>query len=276
MKICYIDEAGCTGALPSSTSNIQPVLVIGGIIIDYIKLSRATEELINLKQKFFPGIAPSNAEYLSCILAEIKGGELRKNACLSAKKQRSVFGYLNGILDICDRAEAKLIGRIWVKGIAQPFDGMAVYTSSMQALCSYFHDYLARQDDLGVMIADSRLKHLNSRVAHSIFTQKFKSSGDVYDRLIELPAFAHSDNHAGLQIADALCSALITPIAIHSYCSGHINSIHVRPGYADFKTKYAARIRPMQHRYQIQNGRWLGGLVVADDISHLGGAEMFK
>ena len=88
MKICFIDEAGCTGSLPSATSNIQPVLVITGVIIDYLKLSRATEELINLKQRFFPSISPSNSEYLSCILAEIKGSELRKNACLSAKKQK--------------------------------------------------------------------------------------------------------------------------------------------------------------------------------------------
>ena len=95
-------------------------------------------------------------------------------------------------------------------------------------------------------------------------------------RLIELPTFAHSDNHAGLQIADAFCSALVTPIAVHSYCTGHINSIHVRPGYVDFKSNYAARIRPLQHRYQIQNGRWLGGLVVSDDLGHKGGGHLFR
>jgi hypothetical protein len=276
MKICFIDEAGCTGSLPSATSNIQPVLVITGVIIDYLKLSRATEELINLKQRFFPSIAPSNSEYLSCILAEIKGSELRKNACLSAKKQKHAFGYLNGIVEICERAEAKIIGRVWIKGIGRPFDGTAVYTSSIQAICSYFHDFLARENDLGIVIADSRLKHLNSQVAHSIFTQKFKSSGDLYDRLIELPTFAHSDNHAGLQIADAFCSALVTPIAVHTYCAGHVRSIHVRPGYADFKTNYAARIRPLQHRYQIQNGRWLGGLVVSDDLGNKGGGYLFR
>jgi hypothetical protein len=126
------------------------------------------------------------------------------------------------------------------------------------------------------VIADSRLKQLKSAVAHSIFTQKFKSSGDLYDRLIELPTFAHSDNHAGLQIADAICSAIITPIAIHAYCTGHVTSIHTRPGYSDFKATYAARIRPMQHRYKIQNGRWLGGLVVSDDLGHKGGGRLFS
>jgi len=45
-------------------------------------------------------------------------------------------------------------------------------------------------------------------------------SGDLYDRLIELPTFAHSDNHAGLQVADAMCSALLTPIAVNTYCAG--------------------------------------------------------
>jgi len=208
-------------------------------------------------------------------LLETKGSELRKNACISAKKQRHIFGFLNGVVDICEDIDAKIIGRVWTKGIAQPFDGTAVYTSSIQAICSYFHDYLTRQNDLGIVIADSRLKHLNTQVAHSIFTQKFKSSGDLYDRIVELPTFAHSDNHAGLQIADLLCSGIITPMAIHSYCREHIQSLHIRPGYEDIKTQFKDRVRNLQHRYQEINGRWRGGLTVSDAISHAGGALLF-
>jgi Protein of unknown function (DUF3800) len=128
----------------------------------------------------------------------------------------------------------------------------------------------------GVMIADSRVKQLNSQVAHSIFTQKFKGGGDLYDRLIELPAFGHSDNHAGLQIADFLCSGIITPMAVDTYCSGHLTGVHIRPEYANVKSRYASRVRNMQHRYQQKNGQWQGGLVVSDPLGHKGGHLLFR
>jgi hypothetical protein len=276
MKICFVDESGDTGRLPIATSPIQPCLVINGLIIDYTKLSAATERFLQLKQRFYPSTATGPTRYLGGILTEIKGSELRKLACESARQQRHVFGFLNGVMDICEAIDAKIVGRVWIKGIGQPFDGRAVYTSSIQAICAYFHDYLARQDDLGIVIADSRLKHLNTQVAHSIFTQKFKSSGDLYDRIIELPTFAHSDNHAGIQIADHLCSAIITPMAIQSYCVGHVQNVHVRPGYADIKAQYSGRIRALQHRYQEANSRWRGGLTVADAISQAGGGLLFQ
>jgi hypothetical protein len=276
MKICFVDESGCTGALPSATSDIQPILVIVGVIIDYMRLNRLTDQLLQLKQRFYPATLRSTSQYLSSILEEVKGSELRKNACLSGRQRRHVFGYLNGIMDICEQNDAKIVGRVWVKGIGQPFDGMAVYTSSIQAICAYFHDYLARQNDLGIVIADSRLKQLNSPVAHSIFTQKFKSSGDLYDRLIELPTFAHSDNHAGLQVSDAICSAILTPIAVNTYCTGHVQNVHVRSGYSYFKTNYGTRIRNLQHRYQEANGRWRGGVVVSDSIGQKDGRFMFQ
>jgi hypothetical protein len=66
-----------------------------------------------------------------------------------------------------------------------------------------------RQDDLGFVIADSRMKRVNTQVSHSIFTQKFRTTGDTYDGIVEVPAFSHSDNHAGLELADAICSALL-------------------------------------------------------------------
>lgn len=33
MHFCYVDEAGCTGNLPSLTSNIQPLFVLCGLIV---------------------------------------------------------------------------------------------------------------------------------------------------------------------------------------------------------------------------------------------------
>jgi len=276
MKICFVDESGDEADLPAAASNIQPTLVISGVILDYTKLHQATAKLIKLKERFFPHTARTGHQYLAAILEEIKGSELRKVACESSKKRRHAFGFLNGIVDICEELDAKIVGRVWIKGIAQPCDGMAVYTSSIQAICAYFHDYLARENDLGLIIADSRVKRLNSQVAHSIFTQKFKSSGDLYDRIIELPTFAHSDNHAGLQIADFICSAIITPLAVHAYCNGHLTGVHIRENYKHFPRNFAGRIKALQHRFQQQNCRWIGGITVSDAISQRNGAALFR
>jgi hypothetical protein len=276
MKICFIDESGDDANLPAAASSIQPTLVIIGLILDYTSLQRATEQLIQLKQRFYPHTASHGRQYLSAILAEIKGSELRKLACESSRKRRHTFGFLNGVLDICETLDAKIVGRVWIKGIAQPFDGTAVYTSSIQAICAYFHDYLSRQNDLGMIIADSRVKRLNTQVAHSIFTQKFKSSGDLYDRIVELPTFAHSDNHAGLQICDYLVSAIVTPLTVRAYCEAHLTGVHIRPNYRHFPKMYAQRIEALQHRFQQANGRWIGGLTVSDALGQRSGGTLFR
>ncbi|MBZ0217513.1 MAG: DUF3800 domain-containing protein [Fimbriimonadaceae bacterium] len=155
-------------------------------------------------------------------------------------------------------------------------NGTAIYTSSLQCIYTYFQNYLAQQDDVGFVIVDSRLKHLNTPVAHSIFTQKFKGTGDAYDRIIELPAFSHSDNHAGLQLSDLICSAFMTPIAVHTYCTAHVTSLHVRPGYIRIKTPFAPRIRALQHRYAEASGVVRGGFVVSDGLGSRHGSQMFK
>lgn len=197
-------------------------------------------------------------------------------ACESKRQRRHVFGFLNGVLDICEAFDAKIVGRVWIKAIGQPFDDVAVYTSSIQAICAYFHDYLARQNDLGIIIADSRVKQLNTQVAHSIFTQKFKSSGDVYDRIVELPTFAHSDNHAGLQLCDYLVSAIITPLAVRAYCEGHLTGVHIRPNYRHWPKFYGGRIEALQHRFQQANARWIGGITVSDAIGQRHGGHLFR
>lgn len=277
MKICYVDEAGCTGVLPTATSDIQPVLVFGGLIIDYGRLHYMTDRLLNLKQRFFPGAAPIGTSHMGWILHEIKGAELRRDAAGGNRNiRRHRMGYLTEILNLCEACDAKLIGRVWVKGIGRPFNGTSVYTFSLQSIYTDFQNYLTKEEDVGFVILDSRLKHLNTQVAHSIFTQKFKGTGDAYDRIIELPAFSHSDNHAGLQMSDTICSAIMTPIAVETYCKGHVASIHVRPGYDKLKAAFAAKVRSLQHRYKEASGRDRGGFTVSDDIGQRPGGLMFR
>ena len=91
--------------------------------------------------------------------------------------------------------------------------------SSIQALSRYFEHCLTQSDNSGLCIADSRSKSENLRVSHSIFTQKF-SAEPKYERQVELPTLGHSDNQAGLQNCDVVCSGLLYPIACYAYCTG--------------------------------------------------------
>ena len=211
------------------------------------------------------------------MLREIKGSDVRRDACEGNRNvRRHRIGFLSDIISICEAHNGKLFGRIWVKAIGPLINGASVYTYSLQSIYTDFQNYLEKCDDFGFVITDSRLKHLNTMVAHSIFTQKFKGTGDNYDRVIELPAFSHSENHAGLQISDMVCSALMTPIAVHTYCEGHIQNVHVRPGYSEIKGQFASRCRSLQHRYKEANGRDRGGFVVSDGILQRPGGLLFR
>ena len=125
-----------------------------------------------------------------------------------------------------------------------------------------------------MIIADSRMKPDNAIVAHSIFTKKF-GHNDVYPHILELPVFSHSDNHAGLQLADLLCSALLFPIAAYAYCTGHItHSPHVHPKFEELRTVFGARLHSLQYRFT-ETGRTYGGITVHDSIAQRHGGFLF-
>ena len=77
IRVCYIDESGCTGVLPSATSQIQPLLVIVGIVFHQNHLTNITQEFLTLKRKFFPALTPQTVPFLTHAKVEIKGP--RKN-----------------------------------------------------------------------------------------------------------------------------------------------------------------------------------------------------
>ena len=276
MKICYIDESGCSGSLPHATSDIQPVLIISGLFIDYGNLHDITKDLLNLKRDMLSGRAPDRRHYLNNILSEIKGSELRKNACADGHDlRRHTLGFMDKSIKICESVDARVVGRVWIKKIGEPINGRSIYTSSIQAIASNFQDYLAGQNDFGIIIADSRVKNLNNQVAHSIFTKKFKGGRDDYDRIVELPTFGHSENHAGLQLIDTICSGILTPMAVQGFCVGHVRSVHVRPGYSHIQRLFSSRIETLQHSFKEASGRRQLGLVVSDGIGQKSSSHLY-
>ncbi len=260
--------------LPHATSNIQPAMVIAGLMFEQAYLRQLTEDFLKLKRQFFP--ACRSAQYFDCMRVEIKGADLRKDIAEgNHTERRHAIGFLDKLVSLVQTYHGLLVARAWVKEIAQPMDGTAVYTFSVQFICEAFQHLLARVGDSGLVIADSRTPSANATVSHSIFTQKFKTGGDQYERLIEGPTFGHSVNHAGLQIADLLCSGILFPMTTFTYCTGHVRSVHVKPGFQRIKDRYGARMKALRYRYPQPWGRWAGGIVVSDRLGKKASSALF-
>ncbi len=276
MQIFYVDEAGCTGMLPSAISPIQPVFVLGGVLLHRSRLQDFTLDWLHLKDRFFPHLRIPNSDFLDWIAVEIKGADLRKRIRNGRRDpRRQALGFMDRFLDLLETHEARLLARLYVKPIATPFDGRSVYTSAVQNLAVDFQRYLAATNTAGLMILDSRNKPKNTNVSHSVFTQKFRAAGDAYAGLVEMPVFGHSDNHAGIQGADMICSAFLFPMAAYVYCLGHVNNIHVHLAYYRIRDLFGERLKRMQFRYQDASQWWRGGVTVSDGIGHQKGGLLF-
>lgn len=180
MYFCYIDEAGCTGNLPSSVTDVQPVFVLCGLIVPRSALVDLTQDFLALKRAFNPVLAQSIVHDLDIIKHEIKGAEdlrkpIRKN---NRSHKRRAIGFLDKTLALLEVHRCKIISNIYVKNTAVNFNGFSLYTRSVQQINRHFQVFLQKANSEGVVIADSRNHPLNVRVSHSIFTQKYKSSGD--------------------------------------------------------------------------------------------------
>ncbi len=239
MYICYIDESGDLGALPSAppqAGNEQPVFALSGLFVNVARLETLTNDFLTLKHQFFPGLPYPSTSHLDRIIPEVKGADVRRAALRGNRSAtRHAYGFLDKTLRLLEANGVRLVTEPVIKTPGGPFNGTSVYTSSVQAICSYLDQYLTENNDVGVCIADSRSKFKNVNVSHSIFTQKFQAATSFYSRILELPTFGHSDNHAGLQLCDLVCSSLIFPIACEAYCTGTVANVHVQPSAVQLK-----------------------------------------
>jgi hypothetical protein len=184
-------------------------------------------------------------------------------------ERRFAYSVIHETLAILTRCNAKLVGRVFAKQIGSPFDGTSVYSSSVQRICSDFQHFLASQNIQGAVIADSRNKAKNANISHSIFTQMFSAGGNPYANLVEAPTFGHSDNHAGLQLTDMICSALLFPIAAEVCCLPHMTDLtHCHAQHATLRSRYGASLRGLQYRYSPTPGIWTGGISLSDPMNN--------
>ena len=279
VKICYIDESGDLGMLPQDSppdGNNQPVLVISGIFVDHKSLYNLTHDFIKLKHRFYPGLNYPTEKFLDRIIPEIKGADLRRNAMRGGRRaQRHAIGFMDRIIDLMFKYNIQSVGRVWVKIPGKPFNGKSVYTSSIQSIFEYFENYLAENDDFGIVIADSRDYMKNISVSHSVFTQKFQHLRPLYPHIIEMPCFGHSNNLAGIQLCDILCSAFLYPIASYVFCADFVHNVHTRPEADALRERYGLALKDMQYRFTDENGYKQGGIVVSDPLQKKNAMALF-
>jgi Protein of unknown function (DUF3800) len=279
LQLCYVDEAGDTRSLTSATAIGTPVCVVLAIVLDQAALKNLTLEFLTLKRTTHPHLPVTTSLHkLAWVLPEIKGADLRRALRTGAprRNRRHAIYFLDRFMALLEDYNVRIFGRLWIKSIGGKCDGVALYTSSMQAICSCFQQHLEELDQLGYVIADSRTPASNASVAHAVFTQKFKVEGDEYDRVLEMPTFGHSENHVGLQIADLLGSALLFPMATYRYCLGHVTNVHVDANFGHLVARYGTRMSALQYRFIDDDGRRRGGVTVDDRIGHRSGSLLFR
>ncbi|MGP3929043.1 DUF3800 domain-containing protein [Nonomuraea sp. KM88] len=196
MQICYLDEAGGCEA-PDRNSSATPVMVISGLVVDAASIPALTRDFLALKRLHFPGrFAAGRA--LDHILIEVKGSEiLQMTRAQSRNKRRQAHRFRSELLDLVEEHRCRLIGRIWIKEPGKAMRPEGSYCYAIQDISAHFAQLLAAQNSVGIVIADGRNHHTNRNVAHSIFTQKWRTGGDPYPALRDVPLFAASDHFGG-------------------------------------------------------------------------------
>jgi hypothetical protein len=274
VHICYIDESGGF-EVPGSNASATPLMAITGLIVDAAEVRQLTYELLQAKRRFYPQKCMSSL-LLDHILAEVKGGDLRGSLRSASRNvRRHAKGYLDRVVALLEARGVSIIGRVWIKGVGVALDPASSYTYAIQDLARHFQQFLEHNDSEGMVICDSRMHNQNSQVSHSIFTQKHRAQGDSLPRLADTPVFGSSTNHAGLQLADIVASALIFPMAARVYCAHQWAGGHTAPVFDEVRTRYAARVAALQYQYLDPAGTEHGGVVVSDKLRHLPSSELF-
>lgn len=213
MQLCYLDEAGDSGP-PAGLGGHQtasPLLVVGGIVFDSDRLGELTRRFLELKDEHFSdGNLRHQHDYSREITPEIKGGDLRNALKILSGDPTTVSAaaVIDGVLALLKANDAKIVAHIIEKSAVDGTAGEAIYQRAVVLVCKRLERRLAANDDFGAIVIDNRDPQRNALVAHSVYNEKFRAT-DNLPRIVEIPTFGQSENHAGIQIADLICSALL-------------------------------------------------------------------
>lgn len=280
MHICYLDESGDGVTLTNQNIN-RTMLSFGlvGLIIDSNKLESITNNYVDLKKRFFPNEIPIENRFRRSEWAtlEIKGSKLAFNIRSGSKSEiRQTIGFLDNFMNLIERHEIRILGRIWLKQPNVTLSEISLYTTSVQKIHVHYEKFLTTTNSQGIVIADNRSPKQNHSVSHSIHTQKFNIQGNPYPNIIEVPTYGQSQNHTGIQLADLLISGLLSPIAAAVYMKSTAPfNPHVQVAGLLLRDRYGSRLRNLQYMYKDAQNKLQGGVVISDRISNMSSRYLF-
>lgn len=276
MKIMYIDESGGFES-PGSSPSATPLMVIAGVILDDASLPALTYEFLKLKATFYPAKVSGHPHLLDYVLAEVKGSDVRGGVRASGRnRRRQSIGFLDKVVGLLVAHDARIVARVWVKAPGRSLSPASSYSFAVQDLTAHFEHYLRSDGSSGLVVCDGRAHQQDAEVAHSVFTQKHKLSGDSYPNIVETVLFGRSENHVGLQLADMVASALIFPMATRTYCSMLPIGVHTHPRFDLIRQRFRQPVAAMRYRYRDATGRPRGGIVVSDKLGQRPSTALFR
>lgn len=249
-------------------------MVFAAVVLDHSQLPQLTLDYLTLKNRFFPRNR-DRRHHLSGVLDEVKGADLRARVRGSRRRRRHAVGFLDSVITLLEDNRAKVLGRVWIKTPGVALQPDPSYCFAIQDIATHFNQFLSSTSDLGLMICDGRDHHQDTKVSHSIFTQKHRASGDAYPHLIEAVTFGRSVNHVGLQLADILAAGVLFPMACRAYCTSHITGVHVDPSQDEIRGRVGPRLKELRYIYTDEAARVRGGIVVSDPVGHRDSGHLF-
>lgn len=276
MRLCFIDDTGDPGALSKNPPKGGPSAILGliAVVIEADDVHELTHEVLSIKNNW-PHVRSYSTRVLDRIDCEVKGASIRKGWCSGAAPslEHSARATTDGMMDLLERLGAAVFGKVFVKHPGGVFDGQRLYNIALSHICEAFEAYLSEVDDRGLVILDTRNEGKNRDSAHSVFTRKHAATGDAFPHLLELPTFGDGKNHAGLQMADWLASALVAPLAWEAFCVDATPCPEWDAGYARLGAEYRDRLRARQYAYETTDG-WRGAIHADDWRGHKPAKQM--
>jgi hypothetical protein len=110
-------------------------------VVDHTRVRKVAFDFLQLKKTFHPTITEPDVPLSELIRFEIKGSDLRRNVREGSRNQRrAVISFLDNLLGLLDSANAKLVGKIHIKG-ARPLSRW-VYPNAVAAISRQFEAQL--------------------------------------------------------------------------------------------------------------------------------------
>ena len=214
MFLFYVDEGGSPDPHKEPLIVGQtPMFVLASLAFpadDWRKLDR---EYRDLKLKFFKSeIGTERAEQF-----EVKGSELVRP---SQKNSRRRHTFVRHALQLCLDHRGTGFAVVFKKSPLKPTAKNSMYNMGLQYAVERFSYFLEEVNGgynakftpyhcQGIIIADSRMRNLDTNVAISHLSFVFgHQMGKTFERIIEAPTFTFSQLSVGTQLTDIFASCI--------------------------------------------------------------------